>query len=215
MSQQSRYNLADVENYFTQKLREHGATPQGLDFNSEESQIIRFQQFARALDFSRPFTLIDYGCGYGALAKYLTDLKLPLKSYTGYDISRTILDAAALPHDLERKLTASRDMIGQADFTVASGIFNVKLGSSERDWRNIILDDLQVIARSARRGFAFNMLTSYSDQEKMRDDLYYGDPCWFFDYCKKTFGPNVVLFHDYGLYDWTMAVRLDRITGPD
>jgi hypothetical protein len=52
------------------------------------------------------------------------------------------------------------------------------------------------------------MLTIYSDQEKMRPDLYYGDPSWFFDHCKRRFSRNVALLHDYELYDWTMAVKL-------
>ena len=57
------------------------------------------------------------------------------------------------------------------------------------------------------KGFAFNMLTSYSDADKMRDDLYYGDPCELFDHCKRSYSRNVALLHDYGLYEFTMLVR--------
>jgi hypothetical protein len=84
----------------------------------------------------------------------------------------------------------------------------MKLHADGDMWRQFILDTLNIIARSSGRGFAFNMLTSYSDPDKMRQDLYYGDPCWFFDYCKRTFSRDVALLHDYGLYDWTIAVKL-------
>jgi hypothetical protein len=53
------------------------------------------------------------------------------------------------------------------------------------------------------------MLTSYSDAEKMRDDLYYGDPLIFFDRSKRRHARNVALLHDYGLWEWTLLVRKD------
>jgi hypothetical protein len=41
-----------------------------------------------------------------------------------------------------------------------------------------------------------------------QDDLYYGDPLFFFDHCKRTFSRTVTLLHDYPLYEWTIHVRL-------
>ncbi|HAW53355.1 MAG TPA: SAM-dependent methyltransferase, partial [Flavobacteriales bacterium] len=46
-----------------------------------------------------------------------------------------------------------------------------------------------------------------SDPDRKRPDLYYGDPCFFFDYCKRNFSRNVALLHDYNLYDFTILVR--------
>jgi hypothetical protein len=63
--------------------------------------------------------------------------------------------------------------------------------------------------RAGRKGFAFNCLTSYSDPERMRDDLYYGDPCYYFDLCKRLYSPQVSLLHDYGLWEFTIIVRKD------
>ncbi len=57
------------------------------------------------------------------------------------------------------------------------------------------------------RGFAFNMLTSYSEPEKMRHDLYYGDGPFFFDICRRRYAQNVALLHDYGRWEWTLLVR--------
>jgi len=61
------------------------------------------------------------------------------------------------------------------------------------------------------KGFSFNMLTRYSDADRMaqRPDLFYGDPLFFFDFCKCEFSRNVALLHDYGLYDFTILVRKD------
>jgi hypothetical protein len=51
------------------------------------------------------------------------------------------------------------------------------------------------------------MLTSYSDPERMRPELYYGDPRFFFDRCKRDYTRNVALLHDYDLYEFTIIAR--------
>ena len=53
------------------------------------------------------------------------------------------------------------------------------------------------------------MLTKYSDKEYMRDNLYYADPLFIFDYCKRNFSKQVALLHDYGLYEFTILVKKD------
>jgi hypothetical protein len=50
-------------------------------------------------------------------------------------------------------------------------------------------------------------LTSYSDEDKMRAHLYYTDPTWAFDLCKRRYSRHVALLHDYGLYEFTILVR--------
>jgi SAM-dependent methyltransferase len=203
--------IAEVGRFFGEKVARLGPTPAGADFNSEAAQTIRFRQFVRLLDFGAPFSLIDFGCGYGALAPYLLGLGLPLRSYVGFDISREMIEAAdsQVPIDIEKRLTTEVGDIGMADFTIASAIFNNKLQVDIAAWHQHIVDTLDILASASRRGFAFNMLTSYSDREKMRSDLYYGDPCQFFELCKRKYSRNVALLHDYELYDWTISVRLD------
>jgi hypothetical protein len=111
--------------------------------------------------------------------------------------------------DRTRVVFAEReDELEPADFTVASGIFNVRLDVRDEEWRVYIEATLETLADLSTRGFAFNMLTSYSDPDRMRPELYYGDPGWFFDLCKRRYSRNVALLHDYGLYEFTMIVRL-------
>jgi hypothetical protein len=62
----------------------------------------------------------------------------------------------------------------------------------------------------ARRGFAFNVLTTYSNHEKRRDTLHYADPLEVFDYCRRRFPPRVALLHDYLLYEFTVLVRKEE-----
>jgi hypothetical protein len=94
-----------------------------------------------------------------------------------------------------------------ADYGIASGIFNVRLGHSDAEWREYLQGMLDILDRTSKRGFAFNCLTSYSDADKMRDYLYYADPCALFDLCKRRYSRHVALLHDYGLYEFTILVR--------
>lgn len=160
-------------------------------------------------DTDGQFSLIDFGCGYGALIAYLKRHGFDVR-YTGFDLSKSMLEHAAREHGDPPgfSFVTSPDELEPADYTVASGIFNVKLDVSDSEWKEYVLRELEMLARLSRRGFAFNMLTSYSDADKMRPDLYYGDPRFFFDHCKRRYARNVALLHDYGLYEFTMIVRL-------
>ena len=62
---------AEAAAYYERKLLAHGPTARGVDWNSESSQRLRFEQLLRVIAPDAPAgTVIDYGCGYGALADY-------------------------------------------------------------------------------------------------------------------------------------------------
>ena len=198
-----------VVTYYSRKLEEFGATARGVDWNSEASQRVRFAQLLRLLDEDEgQIALIDYGCGYGALVNDLDDRGRPY-DYQGFDPSSAMIDAARQRfggHDSCRFMVNSADLT-VASYTVASGLFNVRLECDVDPWHDYVLQTLDAIDALSLRGFAFNMLTSYSDHDKQRADLYYADPVFFFDYCKRRFSPRVALLHDYPLYEFTILVR--------
>jgi SAM-dependent methyltransferase len=201
---------ADIErrvaDYYTQKLREHGPTHHGVDWNSPESQALRFEQFMRLLPGGEPISVLDYGCGYGAFAEYLEGRGIELSAYTGYDVSEEMVATARGRSSWQ--FTTVREELAPADVTVASGIFNVRVDTDEDTWRDYTIETIGELAALSRRGLGFNMLTSYSDPERMTDRLYYGDPGFYFDWCKRNLSRNVALLHDYELYEFTMLVRL-------
>lgn len=202
--------LRSVDSYYTDKVAAHGATAAGVDWNSEESQELRFAQLLRVVDATTPYSLIDYGCGYGALVGAL-HRRSDSFSYTGFDVSAAMLEHArgALAGDRRCTLVADPGMLKPAEYAIASGIFNVRLDNDPEAWRAYVDDTIRALDRLGKRGFAFNMLTSYSDAHLMRDDLYYGEPCAYFDLCKREFSRHVALLHDYGLWEFTIVVRKD------
>jgi SAM-dependent methyltransferase len=198
----------DVESYYSEKIEVHGPTAQGVDWNSPDSQRLRFVQLLKLVDRNQPFTINDYGCGYGALADYLRSEGYAFQ-YLGFDISRKMIAKANELHAAMQGVIfvgKERDL-READYTVASGIFNVKLKAATEAWEGYMLRTLERISSLSKRGFAFNVLTKYSDAEFQRPDLYYADPLFLFDHCKTKFSRFVSLLHDYPLYEFTILVR--------
>jgi SAM-dependent methyltransferase len=202
-------DLDPVRSYFDKRVREYGASPRGADWNSEASQIARFDQLLKIVELPS-FSILDYGCGYGALADYLAE-KGFRADYYGFDILESAIDTARRVHAGKPHCTffTNKDELPECDYTVASGIFNFRGGQSFEDWTNYVISILEHFNFLSRRGFASNFLTKYSDADKMRADLYYADPLYLFDYCKQNFSKNVALLHDYHLYDFTILVRKD------
>lgn len=200
--------LEQVEQYYGEKIETHGPTPRGVDWNSIESQLLRFEQLLKIHNRDEAFSINDYGCGYGALIDYLVSRAYSFQ-YHGLDISEQMLAKAKALHGHLGNCAFLHDEteLGRADYTVASGIFNVKLQNDVQAWQEYILQTLEKINALSIKGFAFNALTSYSDPERMRPDLYYADPLYLFDYCKRQFSRSIALLHDYPLYEFTILVK--------
>lgn len=200
--------LRSVARYYSEKLARFGASPRGVDWNSAESQELRFAQLSLLLPESMPFSLNDLGCGYGALLGFLTARGFDV-DYRGFDVSADMVRVARERNQQWRNAAfcESARPATAADYSVASGIFNVRIGFADAQWLAYVDATLDELNRASRRGFAFNCLTRYSDPERRRPDLYYGDPCRFFDRCMTRYAPHVTLLHDYGLYEFTIIVR--------
>ncbi|MEA2019754.1 MAG: class I SAM-dependent methyltransferase, partial [Campylobacterota bacterium] len=186
------------------------ATPKGADWNGEESQFIRFEQLSKIINKEK-FSINDIGCGYGKYFGYLQNRFLNFKYY-GFDLSQEMIKNAKSLYSNRGGVFMQVDNlenIEKADYSIASGIFSVKMEHNEAEWLSYILETLEQMNTKSTKGFSFNMLTKYSDKEYMRDDLYYADPLFFFDYCKRNFSKNISLNHDYDLYEFTILVRED------
>jgi len=200
-------DLKDVAHLYAESLRQHGPIAMAVGWRDEASHRLRFAKLAEVIGSDRePITVNDLGCGYGAFWEYLTEHGVPITLYRGYDVSKDMLDEAkrrVRAHNAEFVLGSRLD--SPADYSFASGTFNVRLTASEDDWLKHVLGTLDNMHEMSRRGLAFNMPTSYVD---WRDDkLFYGDPAFFFDHCKQRYSKYVSLLHDYPLWEWTILVR--------
>jgi len=196
--------------YYEMTLRTFGPCARGVDWNSEHSQHLRFVQLMKLVEPNKPFRLIDFGCGYGALADFLFAQQLPVE-YIGYDASQAMIDtASSLPRISRAYFTSDLGSLAAADYVVASGLFNVKLNTDDKVWTQYMRDTVATIAGLSQRGFAFNVLSDYSDVDKRRPSLHYSNPLEWFHHCKVYYSSRVALLHDYPLFEFTLLVRMQE-----
>jgi len=194
-----------VSKYYGDKVNAFGPSPKGVDWKDENSQNLRFDNLLKIIGDDRGFSLNDLGCGYGAIFMH-RDMAKRVKKYYGYDICEDMLvHGRDLISDSSAVFVNSDKITEEADYTVASGIFNVRVDTEVDAWEEFIIDTLTNMNEKSLKGFSFNCLTSYVDFKM--DHLYYADPLLSFDFCKKNYSKYVTLIHDYPLYEWTILVR--------
>lgn len=203
-------NIDSISRYYSEKILTHGETAAGVDWNGEDSQQLRFQVLSKVMPdiVDGTISVSDLGCGYAAYFDYLKKRNFDF-SYFGYDISLEMCNAAVarLSDSTDATIVCADSISEVSDYSIASGLFSVKLDAAEDAWFEYILKTLENLSEQSSKGFSFNCLTKYSDLDKMKDYLYYADPLVLFDLCKKRFSKNVALLHDYGLYEFTILVK--------
>lgn len=208
MSDPPEHALDHVRDYFTQCIERHGPSPRGVDWNTIDVQEMRFAQLMRVRDSEGPFSLVDWGCGYGALYDYLRARAIAF-TYVGYDITPAVLEHARATHPSapDAHFVSELADVPKADYVVASGVYNIKNTQTHEAWTTFAREQLQHMFERAERAIAVTFLTSYSDPPKQRPNLYYADPLAMFDFAKRSLSPHVAVLHDYGHWDFTLIVR--------
>jgi SAM-dependent methyltransferase len=206
--------LPQVASYYASKLELHGATPQGVDWNGNDSHEHRHRQFLRLLEGNPDASVIDLGCGFGDFLRFLRAAGHQGR-FIGYDIAAGMIEKARQLHGEgeDRQWRIGSEPEEAADFAIASGIFNVKGDVPVATWIDYVNATLDVLARAGRSGFAFNILSLSSDPDRRRPNLYYADPAAMLGHCLSKYGRSIALLQDYGLYEFTLIVR--HPTGAD
>ncbi|CCD84853.1 putative S-adenosyl-L-methionine (SAM)-dependent methyltransferase [Bradyrhizobium sp. ORS 285] len=200
---------AGVESYYSDRIIAFGPVPAGADWDSAITQEVRFLHLLKICDFGAPFALNDVGCGYGALLSYLnryhseTDI-----DYLGYDLSPAMISQAdRLQRDLSRasfKVATTSPRI--ADYSVASGIFNVSLGCSSEAWERYVSETLADIHASSRRGFAVNFMTPDPVNDNP-EGLYCTTPDRWVRFSTDQLRSSARVVAGYGLREFTLLVN--------
>lgn len=201
--------LKEVKELYDNNLEEFGTKTQAIGWKSTEQLEMRYRRILSVVDESdREYgsSFNDYGCGYGAMLDYMAKEKFKINEYNGYDISQNMLDQLiARKSTFQVNAFCESQIKTLADYSVVCGTFNVRFESSDQAWNDFIKKTLHNLNDFSRKGFSFNLLTSYVDWKEKH--LYYADPLEFFDYCKRNFSKRVTLYHEDPLYEWVIVVK--------
>ena len=198
--------LVSTREYYEAAVTKFGASSRGVDWPTQHGQVMRFQALDKVWDGLSNATLCDFGCGYGA---YLAHLRAAgfVGSYIGIDLSPQMIRFAAEKSSRDKSaIFLVSDEPHDADFVVASGIFNVVTSGSRSDWEIHTQNMLDGMCAAASVGLAFNALLEPTPPFKVRDELYWIDPNAMLDeLTRRGFSPALVT--GYGLHEATYIAR--------
>lgn len=201
---------SSISQYFERTLSQYGPTAKGVDWKDESAQELRFKQLVKVLPdgLDEQETVVDFGCGYGQFFSYLKSQNLSL-DYIGFDCLPSMIEQAETLYKGQEKcrFVCGNKFNIDCHYLVASGVFNFRGNFSNEDWTDFVLTELSRINAHTQKAFALNFLTAYSDQDRMREDLYYAQPEFLLNHCLKNFSRQVALLHDYGAYEFTLIVK--------
>lgn len=201
-------SLIQVAALYENNIAEKGVNPKALGWKEQSDQWLRFKKLTNVLLEAEDsvFTVNDYGCGYGSMFHFFDEIKPGLLGkYYGYDISENMLhEAKKINKDKRTEFFHTAEIMQIADYSFVSGSFNVKFNATDEEWLSYIKERLLKLAEMSKKGFSFNLLSSYVDWKEPH--LYYANPLELFDFCKKNISKKVVLIHDYDLYEFTIGV---------
>jgi SAM-dependent methyltransferase len=168
---------------YTGALGRHGATPQGVFWNSAASQNARFAALLAMIRAHRAETgtagrlplIADIGCGYGALYGYMRSRSdFAGWGYVGLDISPAMIRACQQRFASE----AARFHLGATprqpvDHALFSGTFNLCMIDDALRWQRYILDQLSACLPYCRQGMVLNLLCRR--QRVITNNIFYAD----------------------------------------
>lgn len=198
---------AKVCTYYTGTLQRHGPTPLGVDWPNVVSQYLRFVQLLKLCHFGEPFSLNDFGCGYGALLEFLAMRHSDaVVTYRGIDISPAMVAAARArwAGNIRAVFAVNSQCSALADYSLASGTLNVRLDHPVGEWEAYVEAILSDLEASSRIGFAVNFMLP-RHEAPAEAGLYRTTPERWTPFCER-FG-RVESITGYGLREFTLLVR--------
>lgn len=166
--------LTELHAFYRGLLDLHGVTHQGVGWADRRTPAEgreAFEAHANAiLDVRRrkgPCTMLDFGCGWGALQDLIFERSLPI-DYTGLDISETAIAAARERFPYGRFICSDIRVDGAPgvyDYAVANGVFACRRGVNHEDFLDFMHDTVLDLFEATRVGVAWNVLSSHVDYE--------------------------------------------------
>jgi SAM-dependent methyltransferase len=137
--------------FYHNAVAEHGFTPEGLRWHSKTSQEVRFHQILSLLP-SDTASIVDAGCGFGDLYRYLQKHGQVSIHYTGLDVlDIMVVEARKRTSQTIHQCDILNEPLVKGEFYVCSGALNILTKKESYDF-------IERCFNASSRGFVFNFL---------------------------------------------------------
>ncbi|MBN1166304.1 MAG: hypothetical protein JXA44_04145 [Methanospirillaceae archaeon] len=213
----STREMDDIENsqktFYLNKFLRYGDSPKALSWNDEKTQEIRFNLISDLFKHENniPFSIHEVGCGLAHYLEYLSH-RYPQALYSGSDIVPEFLEYNKKKYPdkqffLDNIASEKSDSVlsfMDVDYYCLNGTFHTKEENSVHEWENFIFKSIKNMFTLAKKGIAFNFLTSNSDYYD--SSLYYANPAEIITWCLRNCSRFISIRHDLPLFEFFVYI---------
>tara|TARA_B100000575_G_scaffold275406_1_gene259978 strand:+ start:1024 stop:1656 length:633 start_codon:yes stop_codon:yes gene_type:complete len=202
----------NIYNLFNNLYIKHGKSPKSVKNISKKQQNIRFFYLFNSLNIKKTDKILDLGCGFGDMLKFLRKNKIG-KSYVGYDYLEDFIFHAKkeFQNDKNAKFELfdlrNQKINKKYDWVVASGLFH----DIRHNSRKFFFKTIKKMYSSCNKGIVFNAMTDHVDYKD--PSLFYLSPEKVINYIIKNISKKVFYRSDYQTkkntipYEFTVCVK--------
>ena len=201
--------LAIVAHYEA-SLRVYGDEHRGVRWESAADAETRYFVMLGLLRASAPerVSLLDFGCGAAHLLDLIQRLDRQEIDYRGLDISEAYINLCRLKHPhipfYCADILDTDIALPQFDYIVMNGVFTIKWTLTFEEMWSYFTTMLKKVFLLARRGIAFNVMTTTTDLQ--RSSFFHLPFDQLARFVTTHLSPHFTIHHDYGLMDYTVYV---------
>jgi cyclopropane fatty-acyl-phospholipid synthase-like methyltransferase len=203
-------NYLNIITHYEDCLDKHGDTHLGVDWPNPADALTRYQVMLGIIREKEPVrvSLLDFGCGASHLYDTILANKLNNIDYAGLDISEKFIQLSRQKYPKINyyclDILQSSTQLPMFDYIVLNGVFTEKRELSHDAMWEYFKQVLSVVSKLARKGVAFNVMSSHVDWE--RDDLFHLPMDKLAGFLTKEISRDFVIRNDYQLYEYTTYV---------
>jgi SAM-dependent methyltransferase len=174
-----------------------------LGWGSTEQQLYRFSQVVNAPVTLREKSIVDIGCGFGDLGKFLLKEDVGISRYLGLDINPDLINEAAKQWKDQRNFEFRVGNIIQDNIEEELGDVGVMLGVLNLNFKDQV-DNISYSREAIKRAYNLvkevlivDFLSARRFEGYPKEDfVYYHDPLEMLEFAF-SLSNNVVLKHEY------------------
>ena len=201
-----RQDRVEAQRRYRERWLQYGYAPQTLGWN-KDCQWVRFAAAFEGLCEEDCSSVLDFGCGFGDLLTFLRG-KQWRGRYTGVDLVEELMVEGAKRHSSDPLASfvysdledfSSKD---KAAMAVAIGIFNHRLHQDNVDFAK---NAIRHMWEASTNVVVCDFLSTSSDPDCRRDDLFYADPRQLFEIAR-SFSRRVMIHHAYMPFEFQIKI---------